>query len=73
MGRVGPVREGELMTRREKKKKGVWLVYSTTTVLPCRYARFSTGLPLSKLNLTPHSPDSAPLLAEPPDFLPSQP
>jgi hypothetical protein len=57
-----------------KKKEGVWLVYSTTTVLQCRYARarFSTGLPLSKLNLTPHSPDSAPLLAEPPDFLPSQ-
>jgi hypothetical protein len=22
----------------------VWLVYSTTTILPCRYARFSTCL-----------------------------
>jgi hypothetical protein len=25
------------------KKNGVWLVHSTTTVLPCRYARFAPG------------------------------
>jgi hypothetical protein len=37
---------------------------------PVSLRTLRTGLPLSKLNMTRLSSDSAPFLAEPPDFLP---
>jgi hypothetical protein len=61
--------QSQFVQKKKKEKRGLVSILNHHRS-PVSLRTLRTRLPLSKLNLTRLSSDSAPFLAEPPDFLP---